>query len=144
MAACTKLKLPLTVIGTGPDNARLKRIAGPTVKFMENVETSEDIAKLLGLAEAFILPNVDDFGIVAIEALSAGTPVIAFRGGGAMDYIKPGKNGLFFSPQTVNGLSKILKGFNSSEYTQSDIKKSASGFSASAFRSKITKLVDDI
>jgi glycosyltransferase involved in cell wall biosynthesis len=90
------------------------------------------------------MPNVDDFGIVAVEALSAGTPVIAFRGGGAMDYIKPAKNGLFFYPQTAEALAKVLTGFNPAKYTQNDIKRSAEDFSIKAFRSKITKLVDNI
>lgn len=144
VSACTKLKLPLTVIGTGPDHKRLKEIAGPTITFADKVESADELAQIIGSAKAFILPNVDDFGIVAIEALSAGTPVIAYRGGGAMDYIEPGKNGLFFYPQTPAALGKVLSGFNAGKYTQNDIKKSAEAFSAEAFRSKITKLVDNI
>lgn len=144
VSACTKLKLPLTVIGTGPDHKRLRRLAGPTITFADKVESSDELAQIIGAAKAFILPNIDDFGIVAVEALSAGTPVIAFRGGGAMDYIKPGKNGLFFSPQTAAALSKVLSGFNPSKYTRGDIKKSAGDFSIKAFRSKISKLVDNI
>lgn len=143
IAACDKLKLPLTVIGNGPEHNNLKRMAGPTITFADKVGTADELAKIIGSAEAFIMPNVDDFGIVAVEALSAGTPVIAYRGGGAMDYIKPGKNGLFFNPQTPEALSKVLSGFNVSKYTQNDIKKSAEDFSIKAFRSKITKLVDN-
>ncbi|HEX5456245.1 MAG TPA: glycosyltransferase [Candidatus Saccharimonadales bacterium] len=144
VAACTKLGLPLTVVGKGPEHSRLKRLAGPTVKFLDKVNSTDELAKIIGSAGGFIFPNIDDFGIAAVEALAAGTPVIAFRGGGAMDYIKPGKNGRFFTPQTVNGLIRVLKGFDPGKYTQGDIKKSANGFSASAFRDKITKLVDDI
>jgi glycosyltransferase involved in cell wall biosynthesis len=144
VAACSKLNLPLTVIGKGPEHSRLKQIAGPSVRFLSNVDSIDELAKIIGSSEAFIFPNIDDFGIAAVEALAAGTPVIAFRGGGAMDYIKPGKNGRFFSPQTVNGLIKTLRGFDPGKYTQSDIKKSANGFSRDAFRDKIAKLVDDI
>ncbi len=142
--ACSKLKLPLTVIGSGPQHRRLKALAGPTVAFTGRLDSADELAEAVGLAKAFIFPGLDDFGIAAVEALSAGTPVIAFRGGGAMDYIKPGKNGLFFYPQTAAALAKVLSGFNPDKYTQSDIKKSASYFSIQAFRSKITRLVDNI
>ncbi|HEX5797344.1 MAG TPA: glycosyltransferase [Candidatus Saccharimonadales bacterium] len=144
VAACSELKLPLTVIGTGPEHSRLRRMAGASVKFSDNVGSSEELAGIIGAAEGFIFPGIDDFGIAAVEALSAGTPVIAFRGGGAMDYIKPGRNGQFFYPQTVSALIKALKNFNPDKYTQGDIKKSANNFSIEAFRSKISKLVEDI
>ena len=51
------------------------------------------------------MPNMDDFGIVAVEAMAAGTPVIAYNKGGALDYVVPGKTGLFFEKQTVKELS---------------------------------------
>ncbi len=119
-------------------------MAGPTISFADKVESADELSQIVGSAKAFIMPNIDDFGIVAVEAIAAGTPVIAFRGGGAMDYIKPGKNGLFFSPQTSAALVKVLKGFNASKYTQNEIKKSANDFSIQSFRSKITRLVDNI
>lgn len=144
VSACNKLQLPLTVVGNGPENSRLQSMAGSTIKFARDVDSVDELAELLGSAKGFIFPNVDDFGIAAVEALAAGTPVLAFRGGGAMDYIKPGQNGRFFNPQTLNGLTKALKGFETSKYTQGDIKKSARDFSISAFRSKISKLVEDI
>lgn len=144
VSACSKLNLPLTVIGKGPENSRLRHVAGPTIKFADNVGSANEVAKIVGSAKAFIFPGIDDFGIVAIEALSAGTPVIAYRGGGALDYIRPGKNGEFFKPQTVSALAKSLSGFNPGKYTQNDIKKSAQDFSPQAFRSKISKLVDSL
>lgn len=144
VAACTKLSLPLTVIGTGPENSKLKKMAGPTIKFVDYLDTPEEVAALMGSAEAFIFPGLDDFGIVAIEALSAGTPVIAYKGGGAMDYIKPGVNGQFFKPQSVPALVKTLTAFKKAKYTEKDIKKSAEAFSIEAFRSKISKLVESL
>lgn len=142
--ACTKLNLPLTVIGTGPENSRLKGMAGPSINFADTVSSSDEVAKMVGSAKAFIFPGLDDFGIVAAEALAAGTPVIAYRGGGALDYIKPGINGQFFKPQTASALVKSLTSFNPSKYTQNDIKKSSEDFSVEAFRSKISKLVDSL
>ncbi|HYF96897.1 MAG TPA: glycosyltransferase [Patescibacteria group bacterium] len=144
VAACTKLGLPLTVIGNGPDNSRLKADAGPTIIFKDYVDSPEELARVVASAKGFIFPGTDDFGIVSIEALAAGTPVIAFKAGGALDYIKPGANGEFFSPQTVSALSKKLSSFDPGKYTQDDIKKSAQDFSISAFRSKISKLVENL
>lgn len=144
VSACTKLKVPLTVIGNGPENSRLKNIAGPTINFVDNLKSADDVAELVGSAKAFIFPGLDDFGIAPVEALAAGTPVIAYRGGGALDYIRPGLNGEFFKPQTAAALSKLLSGFNPGKYANGDIKKSAEDFSIRTFRSKISKLVDDL
>jgi glycosyltransferase involved in cell wall biosynthesis len=144
VSACTRLNLPLIVVGNGPEHSNLRRIAGPTITFADDIGSADEVAKIVGSAKGFIFPGIDDFGIVAIEALSAGTPVIAYRGGGVMDYINPGKNGEFFKPQTAAALAKVLKGFNSGKYTQNDIKKSAEDFSIKAFRSKISKLVDNL
>lgn len=144
VVACTKQKLPLTVIGTGPDNAKLKKMAGPTINFVDFVKSPDDVAELMGSAKAMVFPGLDDFGIVAIEALSTGTPVIAYKGGGALDYIRPGVNGQFFKPQSAAALGKILSGFKPGKYTEESIKKSSEPFSIEAFRSKISKLVESL
>lgn len=144
VAACSRLNLPLTVIGDGPENARLKAMAGPTITFKDRLESADDVAALLGSAEAFIFPGEDDFGIAAVEALAVGTPVVAFKAGGALDYIQPGKNGELFDKQTIGALSECLTKLKPSKYTQNDIKNSAKDFSADAFRSKISKLVESI
>jgi glycosyltransferase involved in cell wall biosynthesis len=142
--ACNKLGLPLTVIGEGPEHKYLQSIAKGNINLTGKVETVEDLAKAIGSAKALLFPGTDDFGIVSIEALSAGTPVIAYNDGGAMDYIKPGVNGEFFEPQTTEALAKALSAFNSGKYTQDDIKNSAEDFSIQAFRLKITRLVDSL
>lgn len=109
--ACTKLKLPLTVIGNGPMHSYLRSIAGPTVKFLPKA-TDKDVVHAFQHAEAFIFPGVDDFGIVAVEAMSAGCPVIAFKDGGALDYILPNKTGMFFDKLTAKSLTHVLASFS--------------------------------
>ena len=144
VAVCSKLKLPLTVVGTGPENARLKKIAGPSVTFADYLKTPDEVAEMMASAKALIFPGLDDFGIVAVEALAAGTPVIAYKGGGALDYVQSGVNGEFFKPQSAAALAKVLSGFKPAKYIEKDIKKSAELFSIEAFRSKISKLVESL
>lgn len=141
--ACSELKLPLVVIGNGPDHRRLKRLAGRSVTFLKNV-SDEKIIHYFNSSSAFIFPGLDDFGIVAVEALAAGTPVIAYKAGGALDYIEPGKNGEFFNEQTAESLARTLRGFKPEKFDNSEIQKYARQFSSAAFRDKLNKLLDSI
>ena len=106
--ACNKLRVPLIVIGNGPDHRRLEKMARRTITFLTGVNDL-NIVEHFQSSLAFIFPNADDFGIVAVEALAAGTPVIAYKKGGALDYIEDGKNGVFFERQTVSSLTQLLK-----------------------------------
>jgi glycosyltransferase involved in cell wall biosynthesis len=136
VAACTRLKLPLTVVGDGPEHERLLRMAGPTVIFMRDVSEDEKI-KLLQTNAAFIFPNEDDFGISAVEAMAAGCPVIALKAGGALDTVEPGVSGEFFDEPTVESLVKALKNFHPTKYTSSKIINHATQFSARVFTEKL-------
>ena len=91
--ACSQLGLPLKVIGRGSDHAHLVRLAGPSVEFLTDV-TDEAMPALLASAEAFLFAAYEDFGVAPVEALAAGTPVIAYRAGGALDYIVEDETGL--------------------------------------------------
>jgi len=141
--ACTQLGLNLTVVGSGAENARLRRLAGPTVKFLSNVRDSE-MPALFHKAEAFIFPTLEDFGIVPVEAMAAGLPVIAFGKGGALDYVIEGKTGTFFNEQTVSSLSKSLKKFNRSKYDQSEIIAHARQFSNERFKLEVKEYTDSL
>ena len=85
----------------------LRSIAGPTIQFLPKA-SDKDVIHAFQHAEAFIFPGVDDFGIVAVEAMAAGCPVIAYKDGGALDYVVEGKTGVFFTRQTVSSLSETL------------------------------------
>jgi glycosyltransferase involved in cell wall biosynthesis len=143
VAACTRAKLPLTVIGNGPDHQRLMDMAGPTINFYSDV-SDDDIPGYFQSAEAFLFPGLDDFGIVAVEAMAAGTPVIAYKAGGALDYIKEWKTGIFFEEATVKSLVQALKSFRASKFKQAEIQKQASKFSSPAFASNISNYLDKI
>jgi glycosyltransferase involved in cell wall biosynthesis len=141
--ACTQLGLPLTVISMGPEHERLRALAGPTIKFL-GWAPDEAVEKAFASAEALLWPGLDDFGITAIEALAAGTPVIAYKAGGALDYVVPGKTGEFFEEQTVESLIAALKSFKSSKYNTDDIKTFAKQFSEAEFDHKLYKYLRNI
>lgn len=143
VAACTKLNLSLKVVGNGPEHERLKKMAGPSVEFISNA-TDQEVTKYVQNAKAFIFASHDDFGITPIEAMAAGTPVIAFKAGGALDYIKEGKTGLFFSEQTAKSLGKTLHGFDATQFDAEYIRKQAAAFSPEIFQEKLTALIDKV
>lgn len=143
VAACTQLGLPLTVIGNGPVHQRLQAIAGEDITFLDSVSHA-DLPGYLQKAEGFILPNADDFGIAAVEALAAGTPVVAFKGGGALDYIDPGSNGIFFEEQTIESLCQALQDFVHQKFNHSDISHSSRVYSTSHFVDKVKKYVSSL
>lgn len=140
VAACTKLDLPLTVIGNGPEHAAIKKTAGPTISFVTNA-SDQDVARYLASAEGFIFPGLDDFGIAPVEAMAAGTPVIAYQAGGALDYVVPDKTGLFFQEQTVDSLVRALQSFRSAKFSASIVKHHARQFSTQAFHKNIKSFV---
>jgi glycosyltransferase involved in cell wall biosynthesis len=141
--ACTKLKLPLIVAGKGPDNTRLRSLAGSTVTFKMEVADTE-MPLIFQSAEAFIFPGLDDFGITPVEAMAAGTPVIAYKAGGALDYVEPGVSGEFFTEVTTESLVAALKEFRSHTYKQKAIIAKSQEFSSAVFRDKFTGYVTEV
>lgn len=142
IAACEQLKVPLVVIGDGPDHKRLEKLAGRNTTFLTNVNDQE-IVNHFQSALGFIMPNMDDFGIVAVEALAAGTPSIAYNKGGALDYVIPGKTGLLFEKQTLENLSETLEAALAKTWNYAAIAEHAANFSVPAFRKNIQATIKD-
>jgi glycosyltransferase involved in cell wall biosynthesis len=128
------------VYGDGPDRKRLASLAGPTVTFTGFI-SDEAVANLFASSQAYIFPLLDDFGVVGIESLAAGTPVIAYKAGGALDYVEEGKTGSFFAEQTVDSLAKALQLFNPKLFDVADIKQRAKQFAPDEFRKSVKKFV---
>lgn len=136
VAACTELNVPLIVIGNGPDHKKLKKMAGKTITFLRKV-TDKELPHYLQSAEAFLFPGIDDFGIAPVEALAAGTPVIAYKGGGALDYVIEGKTGAFFTKQTPESLADAIRVFSPKKYSSENIKTIAQRFSIANFHKNL-------
>ena len=139
--ACNQLELPLKVIGRGPEHDRLVAIAGPTIEFLDNVNDQE-VLQHLACAKAFLSASFEDFGIAPLEAIAAGTPVVAYGKGGALDYVIPGKTGLLFKEQTVESLVETLQTFDSSKFKPQQLTAFAEKFSEENFRKIIQTFVD--
>ncbi len=139
--AATLLNVPLIVAGNGPDHAKLIAMAGPNVIFSTNVSDAR-MARYFQEAKGFLFPGIDDFGITPVEAMAAGAPVLAFKAGGALDYVLPGKTGLFFDKQTVVSVANCIEAAERKKWTEEILTKKAAQFSPKLFRDKMKKLVD--
>lgn len=146
--AANQLGAQLTISGTGPDTERLKSLAGPTVKFVGRV-SDEVLVKLAHSSKAFLFPNEEDFGISAVEALAAGTPVIAYKKGGALDIVQDGETGVFFEDQTVDSLVDAMQRFeaitadNPNAFLPATLHRKAKRFDKGLFATKMRKIVED-
>ena len=140
IGACNELKLPLTVIGRGAEHANLVRLAGDSVTFRNDV-SDDEMPLLFASAEAFLFASYEDFGVTPVEALAAGTPVLAYKAGGALDYIRPGLNGDFFEVQSVPSLCAAMQNFKPQNYTEIAIRHTSEDFSIAAFHENIKKMV---
>lgn len=140
VAACTQLNLPLTVFGTGPEHERLVAMAGPSVTFKVGASDA-DIAQALTKAQGFFFPQEEDFGIVQVEALASGCPVIAFSKGGALDVLTNKKTGIFFKEQTVASVKEAVKQLQNTKFTPSVLQARAEDFSEESFIKQFRELV---
>jgi glycosyltransferase involved in cell wall biosynthesis len=100
--------LPLTIVGGGSDEARLRAMSGPTVTFAGRVD-DETLLRHYRSARALLFPQIEDFGIVAVEAQACGTPVVAFRAGGALDIVVDGVTGVLFDHPTPESLADAIE-----------------------------------
>ena len=149
--ACNLLGRELRIIGTGPEEARLRSQAGNTIKFLGNVDEAtlwEEYAN----CRAFLFAAEEDFGMAIVEAQACGRPVIAFGKGGALESVGclditapcPQDTGLFFYEQTSMAVADAILRFEASEYCfqANTIRERASRFSADTFRDSFHNLVD--
>ncbi len=141
--AFSQMDLPLLVLGNGPDHNKLKKMAGRNVTFKKR-PSDEELAHYFKTSLAFIFPNLDDFGIVAVEALAAGTPVIAYKAGGALDYVQPGKNGMVFDKQEADSLKKAVLDFQDQKFNHESISKYAQKFSAQNFKQNTMQFINNL
>jgi glycosyltransferase involved in cell wall biosynthesis len=113
--ACNRLRVPLIVAGEGRDEPRLRQMAGPTVQFTGRVPDDE-ARRLLARARALILVAEEDFGLTPVEAMASGTPVIAYRRGGATESVIEGETGMFFDRQEPDSLVEALLRYCPQDY----------------------------
>ncbi|MFH0969106.1 MAG: glycosyltransferase [Patescibacteria group bacterium] len=138
--AFNKLGLPLKIIGRGPEMKRLKKMATSNIEFLNRIP-DEELAKYYSECQAFVFPQEEDFGIVAIEAFASGRPVIAFRGGDIPEHMDE-KMGIFFEKQTPEDIIKAVKKFNSANFDKNYIRSKSLRFDKEIFKGKIKEYVE--
>ena len=138
--AFNKLGFPLKIVGTGSESIYLRSIAKPNIEFLGDL-TDEKLSFYYKNCKALIFPGLEDFGLTMVEAQSFGKPVIAFSGGGAMDIIKDGITGEFFSEQSLESLIKSMEIFGSKSYNSKLCRENALRFSFDKFKEQIQKAV---
>ena len=141
--AFNRLGLPLKVVGSGPMLSKLKSKARGNIEFLGEL-TDEKLAYYYENCIALVFPGREDFGLVMAEAQFFGKPVIAFRGGGALDIVKEGITGEFFRQQTVDSLVDTLKRFDQKRYNKAAIIRNSQRFSFENFRRSFEKLINKI
>lgn len=140
--AANTLRIPLKIAGSGQDFSRLSRMAGPSVELLGYVPDAM-LPSLYGSAKALLFPQLEDAGVTPLEAQACGTPVIAFGKGGALDTVKNGKTGMFFSEQSVDSLRGVLDEFATKQFEPQTIRTHAKEFASDRFRAQISAIVED-
>jgi glycosyltransferase involved in cell wall biosynthesis len=151
IAACTQLGRRLKIIGAGPHEKVLRRMAGPTVEFLGPVSDTELQMSLAG-CRALLFPGEEDFGIVPVEAQSFGKPVIAYASGGIMETVRgifpnevdlENPTGIFFTEQSMSGLAQAMLKSESMEqkFRPEIIREHSLQFDSAIFKRRISEFI---
>ena len=148
--ACNRLDRRLYVIGTGPEQRRLDRLAGPNVKLLGH-RSDEEIRRYLRGAKALLFAGNEDFGIVPVEAQACGTPVVAFRAGGATETVLEADEnrqgtGLFFDRQTPDSLADAIRRLESHPdwFSSRLARRQAEKFAGDRFERELVGYIEDV
>lgn len=133
----------LIVIGTGPDHEKIEKLAGPNVTLM-GYQSFSVLKDHMQRAKAFVFAAEEDFGIVPVEAQAAGTPVIAYGKGGALETVVEGETGVFFYEQTPEAIIEAVNKFEQSgaTFSRQALEQNANRFTLGAFKNNFKNFVD--
>jgi glycosyltransferase involved in cell wall biosynthesis len=139
--AFNALKLPLVVVGDGPEWRRLRRLAGPTVRLTGRLADG-DVAELLRSAQALVVTAEEEFGIAAVESLASGRPVIALRSGGVLETVSEGRTGTFYDDgDDPRALAAAVAGFDPGAVDPADCVAAARRFGVEPFQERLRAVV---
>ncbi len=138
--AFNKNGLPLKIVGIGSEFKKLKSIANKNIEFLGLV-SDEKLANLYSHAQACIFPQEEDFGIVPLESMASGRPVIAYRAGGAAETVVENKTGIFFNEQNQESLQAAVEKFHHLDFQPEDCRKQAEKFDVDIFKDNVCSLL---
>lgn len=136
-----RLGIPLKIFGDGPEYDNLRKVAKSNIEFLGRV-SNEEMISLYSRAKAFIQPQVEDFGITALESQASGRPVIAYRAGGALETVIEGKTGMFFDHQDMESLAEVIIKFKVEDFDPQEIRRHAEDFDEEKFKTRIEEYVE--
>jgi glycosyltransferase involved in cell wall biosynthesis len=140
--ACRRLAVPLTIVGTGPEELRLRALAGPDVRFV-GWQSDEQIRALYRASTATLLPGTEDFGIVPVESQACGTPVVALNDGGARETVSDGSTGVLVDQPTAESFADGLSRLLATPLDPAVARANAMRFSRQQFMASFRHAVDD-
>ncbi|MHC1550438.1 glycosyltransferase [Phyllobacterium sp. K27] len=140
--AFTRMNKKLVVIGTGEEMTSLKSKAGPTITFLGH-QPFASLKSHMARCKALIFPGEEDFGIVPVEVMASGRPVLAYGKGGAVDTVIEGVSGMLFAEQSVEAMMDCVERFEQAErsFVPSRIRAHSLRFSKQTFKDKISQLI---
>lgn len=133
----------LIVAGDGPAYAELREQAGPNVEFTGTL-TDDQLVPLIQRAAGVIFPSHDDFGMVPVEAMACGRPVIAYAGGGALESVVEGATGTFFEEPSEAALGAALDRFRPGDYRPAEIRRHAEQWDSASFREGLRRIAAEL
>ena len=132
----------LVVIGDGPEFAKIKEKASKNIALL-GYQSDESLGEYMQNAKGFVFAAVEDFGMIPVEAMATGTPVIAFGKGGVLETVVDQETGLFYSEQTANAIIEAIGRFEKMDFAPQICRKRAEDFSENHFNEQFEKFVKD-
>lgn len=133
----------LIVVGDGPEMAKIKKSAGPNIELL-GYQPDAVLLELMQKAKAFVFAAIEDFGIIPLEAMAAGTPVIALRKGGLVELVDEGETGIFFEEQTIASIRDAVERFERAGDWDPELLRSRTlHFSRDRFRNEFQNYVEE-
>ncbi|HET8757961.1 MAG TPA: glycosyltransferase [Solirubrobacteraceae bacterium] len=142
VSAFNRLRMPLTVVGDGPELRRLRRLAGPTVRFTGRLP-DDRVAELMRSARALVVTAAEEFGIAAVEALASGRPVIALGAGGVLESVREGATGAYYRASNPEALAEVIADFDPFAFDPAVCVAAAQRFGIPRFQSALRAIVED-
>jgi glycosyltransferase involved in cell wall biosynthesis len=142
LEAAHRARTPIQVVGAGPHLSALKA-AYPEAEFLGRA-SDEDLVELYANARAVLMPNIEEFGITAVEAQAAGRPVIAAAAGGALETVIDGRTGYLAAPDDIDSFVQAIQGLEQLEFHPDDAVQNAERFSVGAFERNLSAYVADV